>query len=224
MAGNSNSMRPFSDRAMAGRELALLLQIYRGRGDIVVLALPRGGVPVAFEVAHRLAAPLDVIIVRKLGAPGQPELAMGAIASGDVVVSNHDVSARQSNAAHLDSVMAAEREELHRRENLYREGRNALELDNHLAILVDDGAATGASMQAAVRAVRKLGAREIVVALPVAAVYAYEKLRTEAERVVCINTPASFAAVSSWYDDFSEVSDMQVQSLLTRANYDQASI
>lgn len=220
----SSSMRPFSDRAMAGRELALLLQIYRGRDDIVVLALPRGGVPVAFEVAHRLAAPLDVMIVRKLGAPGQPELAMGAIASGDVVVSNDTVSGRQSDAAHMDSVMAAEREELHRRENLYREGRNALELDNHLAILVDDGAATGASMQAAVRAVRKLGAREIVVALPVAAVDAYEKLRTEAERVVCISTPASFAAVSCWYDDFSEVSDTQVQSLLTRANYDQAAL
>lgn len=224
MAGNSHSMQPFYDRAMAGRELALLLQIYRGRDDIVVIALPRGGVPVAFEVAHRLAAPLDVMIVRKLCAPGQPELAVGAIASGDVVVSNDDISARQSDTAHMSSVMAAEREELHRRENLYREGRNALELDNHVVILVDDGAATGASMQAAVRAVRKMGAREIVVALPVAAIDAHEKLRTEAERVVCINTPASFAAVSCWYDDFSEVSDMEVQSLLTRASYDQAAL
>ena len=212
-------MQPFHDRAMAGRELALLLQIYRGRDDLVVLALPRGGVPVAFEVAHKLAAPLDVMIVRKLGAPGRPEFAIGAIASGDVVVADDEGTA---DGTYLASVMAAEREELHRRENLYREGRNALELENHLALLVDDGAATGASMQAAVRAVRKLGAREVVVALPVAAVEAYERLRAEADRVVCINTPAEFAAVSSWYEDFSEVSDTQVRTALTRASEDQA--
>jgi putative phosphoribosyl transferase len=215
-------MQPFMNRAMAGRELALLLQIYRGRDDIVVLALPRGGVPVAFEVAHKLAAPLDVMLVRKLGTPGQPELAMGAIASGDVVVANEEIPPQLSDAGRMVSVMAAERQELHRRENLYREGRNALDLDNHLAILVDDGAATGSTMQAAVRAVRKLGAREIVVALPVAAVEAYEKLRPEAERVVCINTPMSFAAVSCWYEDFGEVSDAEVCNLLTRASQDQA--
>lgn len=217
----STCMPPFADRATAGRELALLLEIYRGREDVVVLALPRGGVPVAFEVAHKLAAPLDVMIVRKLGAPGQPELATGAIASGDVVVSS-GVMPELDDAAHRNAVMAAEREELQRRESLYRAGRDALELTDHLAILVDDGAATGASMRAAVRAVRKRGAREIVVALPVSAVDAYEKLRNEAERVVCISTPEPFAAVSSWYHDFSEVSDAQVRHLLTKSTYDQA--
>jgi putative phosphoribosyl transferase len=214
-------MRPFSDRATAGRELGLLLQLYRGRSDVAVLALPRGGVPVAFEVAHRLAAPLDVMIVRKLGAPGQPELALGAIASGGVMVTN-ELSLQHKDAAQLENVIVAECAELQRRECLYRAGRSALELADHMAILVDDGAATGASMQAAVRAVRKLGAREIVVALPVASVEAHEKLREEVDRIVCISTPACFTAVSCWYDDFSEVSDVQVRNLLTRASQDQA--
>jgi len=214
-------MRPFSDRATAGRELGLLLQLYRGRSDIAVLALPRGGVPVAFEVAHRLAAPLDVMIVRKLGTPGKSELAMGAIAAGGIVVSN-ERSRQDRDPTQMETILATERAELQRRECLYRAGRNALELADHMAILVDDGAATGASMQAAVRAVRKLGAREVVVALPVASVEAHEKLREEVDRLVCISTPAAFTAVSCWYDDFSEIDDAQVRDLLTRASQDQA--
>jgi len=210
-------MRRFPDRVAAGRELAALLKHYRGRPDVLVLGLPRGGVPVAFEIAQSLQAPLDVMIVRKLGAPGQPELAIGAVASGGVTVFNEGVRAWFDDEA-IERVEAAERIELERRERAYRGGRPPLRARNHTVILVDDGAATGATMRAAVRAIRKLEAKQIVVALPVASIDAYQMLRYEADEVICISTPRAFYAVGEWYENFAQTTDQQVIDLLARAS------
>jgi predicted phosphoribosyltransferase len=209
--------KPFADRAGAGRQLAALLSEYRQKADVVVLALPRGGVPVGFEIAESLGAPLDVLVVRKLGAPGQPEFAFGAIASGGVVVINEGFPRWFMDSSALETEVAIERDELARRERVYRDVRPQQAIKDRIVVLVDDGAATGSSMQAAVRAARKLGARKIIVALPVASDSACDKLREEADRVVCIRIPVSFAAVGEWYENFDQTSDDEVRDLLARA-------
>lgn len=209
----------FHDRADAGRALARALSAYANRPDVVVLALPRGGVPVGFEVARALDAPLDVFLVRKLGVPGQEELAMGAIASGHVRVLNDTVvrMLKISREA-IDAVAAREQRELERREREYRDGRPPASVAGRTAILVDDGLATGSSMRAAVQALRQKGPHEIVVAVPVAAAETCEALRREVDDVVCAWTPEPFDAVGLWYDDFSQTSDAEVRELLERAN------
>jgi putative phosphoribosyl transferase len=211
------STQLFVDRAAAGRRLAALLSEYGQQDHVVVLALPRGGVPVGFEIAQSLGAPLDVLVVRKLGAPGQPELALGAIASGGILVINEEALRWFRDSPAFAAEVAAERTELRRRERVYRDDRPAQAVEDRTVVLVDDGAATGSSMQAAVRAVRKLGAREIIVALPVASESACDKLRAEADQVVCIHVPAFFAAVGQWYENFEQTSDDEVRDLLARA-------
>ena len=207
-------MEAFADRAAAGRQLAPYLQQYRGRTDVLVLGLPRGGVPVAVEVAKFLDAPLDVMIVRKLGAPHQQEVALGAIASGGIMVTNEGALHWSADSPTMAEIVAEERKELQRRELAYRAGRPSLAISNRIVILVDDGAATGSSMLAAVRAARKMGAGKIVVALPVASMDACDMLRDEADEIVCLSTPPSFAAVGSWYMDFSQTTDSEVIDLL----------
>ena len=204
----------FADRMEAGYALAARLTEYAGQTDVLVLGLPRGGVPVAFAVARALRAPLDVLTVRKIGAPGQPEFALGAIATGGVLVPNDEVPASWIEAPEVAATVEAERRELARREQAYRSGRGALTLRGKRVLLVDDGAATGSSMLAAVNAARLLGARQITVALPVASIDAAEKLSREADRVVCLSTPASFMAVGQWYEDFPQTSDAEVKALL----------
>jgi putative phosphoribosyl transferase len=209
----------FADRAEAGRELAALLRDYAGREDVVVLALPRGGVPVAFEVARELGAPLDVFVVRKLGLPMQPELAIGAIASGGGVrVVNEDVvEAADVGPDTIEEVAARERVELVRREELYRGDRNALAVEGKTVILVDDGLATGSTMRAAVRALRGQRPAQIVVAVPVAPPRPCEELRGEADEVVCAHTPESFVAIGLWYERFPQTSDGEIRDLLAGA-------
>jgi putative phosphoribosyl transferase len=208
----------FADRAHAGRLLADALAAYRGRDDVVVLGLPRGGVPVAYEVARALGAPLEVFLVRKLGLPGHEELAMGAIASGGVRVVNEDVVMQlQVPEAVLDRVAAHEAHELIRREIAYRGDLPPPELHGRIGILVDDGLATGSTMRAAVRALRLLGPARVVVAVPVAADPTCEALREEADEVVCVLTPPNFRAVGLWYEDFAQTEDDEVRALLRAA-------
>ncbi|MGH3001126.1 MAG: phosphoribosyltransferase [Gaiellaceae bacterium] len=208
----------FHDRADAGRRLAAELERYAGRDDVVVLALPRGGVPVGAELARALAAPLDVFVVRKLGAPGHEELALGAIASGGVRVLNDSVVADLGiTGADLERVAATEEQELERRERAYRGGRPPIEIGGRTVILVDDGLATGASMRAAARAVRAHAPERVVVAVPVAAKQTCEELGAEADEVVCTSTPWPFVAVGSWYEDFSQTTDDEVRALLDAA-------
>jgi putative phosphoribosyl transferase len=207
----------FHDRADAGRQLAEELGDYAGRSGVLVLGLARGGVPVAFEVARTLEAPLDVFLVRKLGVPGREELAMGAIASGGVRVLNDEVLRSLEVADEtIASVAAAEQRELERRERLYRNGGGATPVAGKTAILVDDGLATGASMRAAALALREQGAGEVVVAVPVAPPETCAAFEQQVDRIVCARTPARFYAVGEWYEDFSEVSDEQVRELLQR--------
>lgn len=211
-------MRQFTDRVAAGRELADLLEEYKRRPDVLVLGLPRGGVPVAFEIAQSLHAPLDVMVVRKLGAPGQPELAIGAVAAGGVTVINEGILAWFRDSKAIERAEALERIELERRERAYRGGRPPLTAKGRTVILVDDGAATGATMRAAVRAARKLEARRVVVALPVASTEAHQMLRREADEVICIGTPIGFYAVGQWYAEFAQTTDDEVTDLLARAD------
>jgi predicted phosphoribosyltransferase len=208
----------FVDRADGGRALAALLARYAHQPDVRVLALPRGGVPVAFEVAQTLEAPLDVFGVRKLGLPGHEEFAMGAIASGGLVVLDDEVVrlAGVSDAA-LQRVIETERQELERRERRYRGDRPLPDIAGNTVILVDDGLATGSTMRAAVAALEQEGPRRIVVAVPVAAPEACEDFRHEVDDVVCAATPEPFQAVGLWYDDFSQTSDEEVHALLDRA-------
>jgi putative phosphoribosyl transferase len=214
---NLRNARAFRDRHEAGLALADLLQGYARRNDVVVLALPRGGVPVAYEVATALHVSLDVFSVRKLGVPGHPELAMGAIASGGVQVLNDDVLAwYHPSADTVEAVARAEMRELERREQLYREGRPLVLVEGRTVILVDDGLATGSTMRAAVQAVRQLHARSVVVAAPVGAADTCAAMRHVADDVVCALAPAQFTAVGAWYQDFSETSDEEVRSLLAR--------
>jgi len=208
----------FADRRDAGRVLAGLLTKYANRDDVLVLALPRGGVPVAFEVAHALRAPLDVFIVRKLGVPGQDELAMGAIATGGVRVLNEDVvGALGLSAKVIDAVAAREEKELERREHIYRGARTPPEVRERTVILVDDGLATGSTMRAAVAALRKQRPARIVVAVPVAAPETCEEFKTEVDETVCAATPRMFNGVGRWYEDFSQTSDGEVHELLAQA-------
>ena len=204
----------FRDRHEAGRALAPRLAAWRGRPEVIVLGLPRGGVPVAWEVAQALQAPLDVLVVRKLGYPGQEELAMGAIGPGGVrVVSDIPHLWPVSDAA-VEEVVAREQAELARREHLYRGERAPLVLAGRVAILVDDGLATGATMHAAVLAVRAMQAQHIVVAAPVASVEAVQLLNTVADEVVCAHVPDPFRAVGLWYGNFDQTSDEEVRGLL----------
>lgn len=208
-------MIAFSDRRDAGRQLAHKLSQYADRDDVVVLALPRGGVPVGFEIAEALSAPLDVFIVRKLGVPGEEELAMGAIASGDVEVLDPGVLARFGvSESELDGVRRRERRELARREQAYRVERPALELKGRTVILVDDGMATGASMRAAVSAVASASPARLVVAVPVAPKSTVLELRRRVDDFVCLQTPEFFEAVGMFYDDFAVTGDDEVRALL----------
>lgn len=209
----------FRDRTEAGEQLANRLQHYTGRGDVVVLALPRGGVPVGYEVATALGAPLDVFAVRKLGVPWQPELAMGAIASGGVRVLNDEVIASlRISSDMIEKIAESEERELQRREAAYRDGRPRPDVRGKVVILVDDGLATGSTMRAAVVAVRKLDPARVVVAVPVGARDTCLALAREADEVVCVAMPEPFFGVGSWYDDFSQTTDDEVRELLTRAN------
>jgi putative phosphoribosyl transferase len=208
----------FRNRREAGRALASRLSRYAGRPDVVVLALPRGGVPVAFEVAQALGTPLDVFLVRKLGVPGHEEVAMGAIASGGVRVLNDDVIRLVGiPMSAVEAVAAREGEELRRREMAYRGSRPAAPVADRTVILVDDGLATGASMKAAVAALRRERPASIVVAVPIAAAETCQEFRQEVEDVVCAVTPEPFMAVGAWYEDFSQTTDAEVRQLLDEA-------
>src|SRR5690349_18933813 len=207
----------FKDRADAGRQLATKLSKYAGRHDVIILALPRGGVPVAAEVARALNAPFDVFLVRKLGVPGHSELAMGAIAEGGVeVLSDHLIRDLGIPDAAVQQVATRERLELDRRDVLYRQGRDRPQVRGRTAIVVDDGLATGASMQAAVLALRRLEPARIVVAVPVGAMETCERLRHDADEVVCAATPEPFQAVGLWYQRFDQTTDDEVRQLLAR--------
>jgi putative phosphoribosyl transferase len=215
MAGTE--MRRFQDRYEAGRLLAEALRDYVARGDVLVVALPRGGVPVGYEVARVLGAPLDAMQVRKLGVPGHEELAMGAIASGGVrIVSENVVEALRIPERVIATVAAAETQELERRERIYREGRLFPDVRGRTVILVDDGLATGSSMRAAAAALRSLGAARLVAAVPVAPKESCDALRDMVDDVVCARMPERFLAVGEWYEDFSQTSDEEVSELLRR--------
>lgn len=206
----------FRNRADAGRVLAQHLRHLAG-SDLVVLGLPRGGLPVAAVVATALGAPLDVLVVRKLGVPGHPELAMGAIASGGVRVLNTAVIASLGlTAADVDRVGALEEAELARREETYRPGRDPADVAGRVVVLVDDGLATGATMRAAIDAVRARSPARVVVAVPVGARETCDRLAAEADEVVCVHTPAAFHAVGQWYDDFAQTTDGEIRALLAR--------
>ena len=210
----------FENRTEAGTALASKLTKYRNQPDVRVLALPRGGVPVALEVARALHVPMDVFTVRKLGLPGHPELAMGAIATGGVRVLNSSlVEALGIPETTIEAIAAQEQKELERRERAYRGDLPALEIRGRTVILVDDGLATGATMQAAVQAARARRAARVTVAVPVGAPEVCEKLRAEADETVCVYTPEPFQAVGRWYADFSQTTDDEVQALLDCARH-----
>ncbi|HEX8844736.1 MAG TPA: phosphoribosyltransferase [Pyrinomonadaceae bacterium] len=208
----------YRDRTEAGRHLASQLGDYANRSDVLVLALPRGGVPVAFEVARALRAPLDIFLVRKLGVPGHEELAMGAIATGGTRVLNEDV-VRYLNIPGevIDAVAADEERELERRERLYRGERPAPDVRGKTVILVDDGLATGSTMRAAASALRQQAPARIVVGVPVSAPATCDEFREEVDEIVCAATPEPFQAVGLWYKDFSQTTDEEVRELLARA-------
>lgn len=207
--------RVFRDREDAGVQLAAQLSRYADDPKVVVLGLPRGGVPVAYQVARRLKAPLDIFVVRKLGVPGHRELAMGAIASGGVRVMNPDVvDALRISEPMIAAVAAQEQIELERQQRAYRGDLPFPDLAGRTAIVVDDGLATGSTMRAAVKALRQMQPARIVVAAPVAAAETFRTLAAEADEVVCVSTPEQFQAVSMWYQEFSQTSDEEVRSLL----------
>jgi predicted phosphoribosyltransferase len=210
--------RAFDDRYEAGRRLAAQLEKYAGRPDVIVLGLPRGGVPVAYEIARHLNVKLDVFIVRKLGVPGFEELALGAIASGGVRVLNDEVIGVLPNAsAVIEEATDRERLELERREQLYRENRPGPELRDRTVILVDDGVATGATMRAGVAALRQSGAGKIIVAVPVGAPETCREFEKEVDETICAILPACFHAVGQFYKDFSQTTDDEVRDLLKRS-------
>lgn len=208
----------YQDRTDAGQKLAQKLSQYLREPNTLVLALPRGGVPVAYEVATQLQLPLDVFLVRKLGVPGQQELAMGAIASGGIQVLNEDViRLRNITPQTLENVAKQEQLELQRREQAYRSGRTALQVRGKRIILIDDGLATGASMRAAIAALRQQRPSQIVVAVPVASEQTCREFQQEADAIVCAMTPRPFYGVGMWYEDFSQTTDDQVRQLLQKA-------
>lgn len=205
----------FDDRADAGHRLAVLLKDYAGRDDVFVLGLPRGGVPVAAEVARALRAPLDVLVVRKLGTPGHAELAMGAIASGGAYVVNRQVIEQAGvTDAQLEAEVARQRAELERRERAYRGDRPFPDLSGRVVVVVDDGFATGATMRAAVQALRQYKPREIIVAVPVAPPHVEDATLKDADKVIVLLQPTPFLAVGQWYRDFSQTTDSEVTRLL----------
>jgi len=211
-------MHRYLDREEAGRALAAALGRYRRDPQAIVLGLPRGGVPVAYAVAQALSLPLDVLVVRKLGLPMQPELAMGAVASGGALVLNEDVIRYLPPGGEaLERVKERELLELARRERAYRGSRPPLEMRGRTGILVDDGLATGATMEAAVQAMRSLAAGRIVVAVPVASPEARDRVARDADEVVCLRAPELFSAVGQWYQNFGQTSDEEVRALLVRA-------
>lgn len=208
----------FANRVEAGRLLAERLKNFADRSDVIILALPRGGVPVAFEIAQTLHVALDIFLVRKLGVPGHRELAMGAIATGGVRVLNDEVvGGLDIPPRAIDAVAQEEQRELERREQEYRGPRPAPEVRGRTVVIVDDGLATGSTMRAAVAALRQQQPNRIVVAVPVAPPSTCQELRAEADEVVCLATPEPFSAVGLWYRDFSETSDAEVRDLLARA-------
>jgi predicted phosphoribosyltransferase len=209
------SNQPFANRREAGADLAAKLKRYAGRNDVVVLALPRGGVPVAFEVAEALDAELDIFLVRKLGMPGHPEYAIGAIASGGVRVLSEDVIRAYGIPAYtIEAIASQEQVELERRERVYRQGAALSNLGGRIVILVDDGLATGSTMRAAVQAVRQHQPARVIVAVPVGAQETCDEFADVTDETVCARTPQPFQAVGLWYRDFSETSDQEVRSLL----------
>lgn len=208
---------PFKDRYEAGRHLATKLTAYANRSDVLVLGLPRGGVPVAYEVARALNAPLDVFLVRKLGVPGQQELAMGALASGGVCVLNRELIETLGIPEQvIHAVAADEQHELERRERLYRDDRPPPDANGRTVILIDDGLATGATMRAAAVTLRQQGPARVVIAVPLAAPSVCQEFAAEVDEIVCAVTPEPFYAVGLWYDDFSPTSDEEVRDLLRR--------
>ena len=214
-----DTTQPYRDRRDAGRRLAAELAAYRDRGSLLVLAIPRGGVPVAYEVARALGAPLDVVVVRKLGVPFQPELAMGAIASGGIRVLNSEVVDELGYPdSVIEAVAAHELSEVVRRERAYRGDRPALDPRGKIAIVVDDGLATGSSMRAAVASLQRRGTTSVVVAVPVGAESTCRQLARVADAVVCPLQPKTFVAVGQWYEDFIQTSDDEVRRLLEQAN------
>lgn len=215
MAAYLDRQQLFRDRRDAGADLAARLRHLKGQSDVVVLALPRGGVPVAYEVAQALEAPLDIFLVRKLGLPQHRELAMGAIASGGVRVLNHEVvNWYRIPEPVIDQVAREEQMELERREREYRGGREPVELRDRIVLLIDDGLATGSTMKAAVQAVRMRGPSRVVVAVPVASPETCREFEGIVDEIVCARTPERFAAVGEWYLDFSQTSDEEVRELL----------
>ncbi|HEU5021870.1 MAG TPA: phosphoribosyltransferase [Bryobacteraceae bacterium] len=211
----------FRDRVQAGQLVAAHLREESGLAQPLVLALPRGGVPVAFEIARDLHGDLDIFLVRKIGVPGQEELALGAIASGGVRVINEAVAENlKISATAIDLLTAREQREIDHRERLYREGRAPLPIANRAVILVDDGLATGATMLAAVRAVKQQHPKRIVVAVPVASTAACKEFRRHVDEIVCLQTPEPFYAVGAWYQDFSQTTDEEVRELLDRAAHE----
>lgn len=211
-------MEKIKDRTQAGKELAAQLKSYANRDDVIVLGLPRGGVPVAFEISKALRAPLDVFLVRKIGVPDQPELAMGAIAMGGIKVFNQTIidSLRISDTT-IDAVIDHEQKELERRNDLYRHGRPIPDVKNKTVILVDDGLATGATMRAAVTAIKSMQPSSIIVAVPVSAYETYLEFQTQVDKIICLMTPEPFYSISLWYESFPQTEDEEVQSLLAEA-------
>lgn len=215
MIDGSQTAGRFVDRHSAGRQLADALEPLISSQNTVILALPRGGVPVAYEVAHRLGAPLDVLLVRKLGVPWQPELAFGAIATGNVVVFNEDhMTALGIGEDVVHDTIEHERHELERRESLYRNGSQPIDLTGNTVVVVDDGIATGSTVRAALESLEARGVERKIVACPVAAEETVRALREEADEVICLRTPVAFTAVGMWYKDFAPVSDHEVRQLL----------
>ncbi len=211
----SNIKLPFINRSEAGRLLGDALQSYANRTEVIILALPRGGVPIGFEVAKALNAPLDLMLVRKLGVPGRSELAMGAIATGGARVLNQEVIAMYNISAEtIDQVATSEQSELQRRSQAYRDDLLAPDLNNRCVILVDDGIATGATMRAAVAALRQAGPSEIVVAVPIGAPETLKLLHNEADKVICLAVPDMLFSIGQWYSDFTQVTDEEVRELL----------
>jgi predicted phosphoribosyltransferase len=211
-------MEKYFDRYEAGKVLAEHLKSYRDNPEAIVLALPRGGVPVAFEIAQALSLPLDIFLVRKLGVPTHKELAMGAIASGNIVVFNESILQQLQIPTHLiDNTIHLEQQELKRREQYYRGNRPALNLTGKIIILVDDGIATGATMRAAIKAIQLQNPKKIIVAVPVAAASTYEELEPLVDKMICPSKPEDLYAVGMWYEQFNQTDDEEVIELLSQS-------
>jgi len=215
----------FKDRKAAGQLLAGYLSSYANCSDVLVLSLPRGGVPIGFEVAKALDATLDIFLVRKLGVPGRKELAMGAVASGGVrVLNNGIVKGHCLSEARIEQVAAKEQQELERRERFYRDDRPTPPIRDRSVILVDDGLATGAPMRAAIRALRQQQPAQVVVAVPIAPLKVCREFESQVNQVVCAETPHHFFSVGLWYEDFAQITDEEVRDLLRQAHHHQSAV